>query len=341
MGTVPSKTVAPEPIPVADGDDVLNFLGFPGIETFFRPTPPTEERKLLLTKIKSIETADELDSYLSDNEDTITDVYRIHAPRMDITWLRVFNKHQDLLTLLPLKIGGPSSGVDLLHSVAAAQGHVDVILYLLNEVQGFDVNGKYGGSFTMLHVASFSGKIDIVRLLLGKDADLNIRDNLNRSAGEFAIMGGDVSVIDLLYLAGVTFEEDITRTTTVGSRAALVHLFDLGVFRHNMRLLFSCGVFFRLYDALRLRATVENSESSSIVKNSTKDFYRLLASVLEAAGAAEEKAFQCTLVTHFMMQFLKEQDDELRAVLLPYLDIFAEPRDGGKRKHLKKFRRRQ
>ncbi len=66
-----------------------------------------------------------------------------------------------------------ADGVPLLY-FAAANGHKDIVIYLLDMGAGIDERSDYGSA---LHVATQNEYVDIVRILLDRGADSNLRDD--------------------------------------------------------------------------------------------------------------------------------------------------------------------
>ncbi len=84
--------------------------------------------------------------------------------------------------------------------LASQKGHTDIVKFLLDK--GADVNVKAGMGFTALTFASFNGHIDIVKILLSKGADVNVEGTAVMTHGMTPLMaasrGGHIEVVKLL-----------------------------------------------------------------------------------------------------------------------------------------------
>ncbi len=72
--------------------------------------------------------------------------------------------------------------------------------------KGVNINGKDDIGNTALIIATFFGNKDSVELLVKAKADLNIQDEANRSAVDWAIIRGHVDCAAILILAGADTE---------------------------------------------------------------------------------------------------------------------------------------
>ena len=68
--------------------------------------------------------------------------------------------------------------------------------------KGADVNIKDNLGLAPLHQAAIKGSVDVVALLLAKGADLNAKDNYQQTALQWAAMKGKRSVEEVLKNAG-------------------------------------------------------------------------------------------------------------------------------------------
>ena len=78
---------------------------------------------------------------------------------------------------------------------AAEDGNIIVVKQHL--AAGVDVNAKRFG-ITSLHQAAYWGNKKIVKLLIGKDADVNATNNDNETPLDWAVMGGEKSIANLI-----------------------------------------------------------------------------------------------------------------------------------------------
>ena len=77
----------------------------------------------------------------------------------------------------------------LLHC-AARNNRTEIVNLLLSK--GADVNARDNDNRTPLHWAAYYGNTEIVNLLLSKGADVNARDNENRTALHDAAVWNDI-----------------------------------------------------------------------------------------------------------------------------------------------------
>ena len=79
---------------------------------------------------------------------------------------------------------------------AAARGHLEIVKMLLEKNAG--INAKEKGIWTALMLASQNGFADVVRLLIERGADVNARTALGETALMYAVENGYYSIADLL-----------------------------------------------------------------------------------------------------------------------------------------------
>ena len=81
-------------------------------------------------------------------------------------------------------------------TLAAGYGHAEIVEYLLNE--GSDVNSRDEGNRTALHYAVLGSQIEITRLLISKGAKVDaigeIRDQNQSTSLHLAVQLGDCEV---------------------------------------------------------------------------------------------------------------------------------------------------
>lgn len=92
--------------------------------------------------------------------------------------------------------GGPTALM-----VAAQDGHINIVRFLLRN--GADVNAmSKGGGATPLIVACTMGHIEIVKMLIEKGANVNLQKEGRRSALVQAAIGGHVEIVNILLEEG-------------------------------------------------------------------------------------------------------------------------------------------
>ena len=85
--------------------------------------------------------------------------------------------------------------------VAAHQGHIDIVKLLIS--RNADINAKHSFSGnTALIGATHQGHIDMVKLLIDANADLNIKNNEEKTALQIALGQGNTEIANLLKSAG-------------------------------------------------------------------------------------------------------------------------------------------
>lgn len=85
---------------------------------------------------------------------------------------------------------------------AAAQNRVEIAEYLINN--GIDVNSVKNGGLTSLHISTIMGNVDIVKLLIEKEAKLDIKCYDNGTPLHFAIATRNREIEDFLRKNGAS-----------------------------------------------------------------------------------------------------------------------------------------
>lgn len=106
------------------------------------------------------------------------------------------------------------SGANALH-LAAINGHSDVLRFYLDKCLLMDLDTVSNERFTPLHLASFSGKINAVRFLHSKGADLNLKSAHGNLPLHLAVQQGQVEVIEFLLANGSCVDADSYGLTPV------------------------------------------------------------------------------------------------------------------------------
>lgn len=107
------------------------------------------------------------------------------------------------LSLEPPKPASPPSGDDLLS--AAQNDHTDLVLEMIEE--GVDVNAKQGSGWTALQHACNHGNLEVVKALLDKGAEINHRNiPTGRAAIHYAAACEEDAVLRLLIERGADIE---------------------------------------------------------------------------------------------------------------------------------------
>jgi ankyrin repeat protein len=107
----------------------------------------------------------------------------------------------------------------------AKKGHKKLLEVMLNS--GIDVNTVVRArknleqGNTLLHIASYYGQVEIVRFLLERSADINIRSAVNNTAMHFAAFTNSAHVITLLLDRGASVKVTNTQGSTPLHFAAL------------------------------------------------------------------------------------------------------------------------
>ncbi|MDH5682151.1 MAG: ankyrin repeat domain-containing protein [Spirochaetota bacterium] len=93
-------------------------------------------------------------------------------------------------------------GSDPLLYHAFSDGRMDIVKYLLEK--GANINAKsYLYRQTVLHVAARGGNLKMVKYLIKRGADLNAKDNFGRSVLHDAVHGGNLKIVNHLIDKGL------------------------------------------------------------------------------------------------------------------------------------------
>ncbi|KAI9009510.1 ankyrin repeat-containing domain protein, partial [Gaertneriomyces semiglobifer] len=100
-------------------------------------------------------------------------------------------------TLRAIYTSKNSSGNTALH-MAAANGELEILKYILPHLTMGDVNSTNSDGSTPLHWAALNGKLDCVQLLLDSGADATLQNEQGRSAVTVAEQQGHMDVVNVL-----------------------------------------------------------------------------------------------------------------------------------------------
>ncbi|XP_045714065.1 ankyrin repeat domain-containing protein 16 isoform X2 [Phyllostomus hastatus] len=104
-----------------------------------------------------------------------------------------------------------SLGAQAIHR-AAVTGQNEAIRFLVSEL-GIDVDVRATSThLTALHYAAKEGHVSTVQMLVSLGADINCKDERNRSALHLACAGQHVACVELLLRSGLRDSADITGT---------------------------------------------------------------------------------------------------------------------------------
>ncbi|XP_066274823.1 ankyrin repeat and death domain-containing protein 1A-like isoform X2 [Branchiostoma lanceolatum] len=97
-------------------------------------------------------------------------------------------------------------GLNILHC-AAQNGHVDVIQFILEDLESFDLNGKDKNGKTAFHIGAEHGKLEPVEYLIGAGCDVNARSKDGSTAVHYASKNGHPEVLTKIIQAGAEVNE--------------------------------------------------------------------------------------------------------------------------------------
>ncbi|XP_078672542.1 uncharacterized protein LOC144911911 isoform X1 [Branchiostoma floridae x Branchiostoma belcheri] len=97
-------------------------------------------------------------------------------------------------------------GLNILHC-AAQNGHVDVIQFILEDLESFDLNGKDKTGKTAFHIGAEHGKLEPVEYLIGAGCDVNARSKDGSTAVHYASKNGHPEVLTKIIQAGAEVNE--------------------------------------------------------------------------------------------------------------------------------------
>ena len=110
------------------------------------------------------------------------------------------------------------SGVNSLH-LATVQGDIEIIKAILS--RGFDINIKCSEGLTSLMIAAFTKKVTVVDYFFDNGADPTLRDSFGRTCLHYASQGGDVTIIKKCLSLGLDIEsKDVDGKTPLMIAAA-------------------------------------------------------------------------------------------------------------------------
>lgn len=104
-----------------------------------------------------------------------------------------------------------SLGAQAIHR-AAVTGQNEAVRFLVSEL-GIDVDVRATSTYlTALHYAAKEGHVSTVQMLVSLGADINSKDERNRSALHLACAGQHVACVEFLLRSGLQDSPDITGT---------------------------------------------------------------------------------------------------------------------------------
>ena len=119
-------------------------------------------------------------------------------------WKAVYNNNIKEIASL-MEEGACPDGITPLH-MAAQEGHLDIVRYLVERGADFNQADKWGQ--TPLHAAAYNGHIEVVRYLIeGKGADFNLADRWNQTPLHLAACYGHTEVVRYLIERGADFNQ--------------------------------------------------------------------------------------------------------------------------------------
>ncbi|XP_073117149.1 uncharacterized protein [Elaeis guineensis] len=93
----------------------------------------------------------------------------------------------------------PSPGLARALHMAAANGHLDIVEYLINN--GVDVNAANSEKNTPLHWACLNGHIEVIKTLIHRGASVSVLNSHERTPMDEAVSGGKMEVVDAINAA--------------------------------------------------------------------------------------------------------------------------------------------
>ena len=132
---------------------------------------------------------------------------------------------------------------------AAANGHLEVVKILLKE--NADVDGRNLSNSTPMMAAAYDGRLDIVRCLVENGGDVNARNNSKKTSLMMASFNGHMNVITYLIKRGANLDYQDKEGKT-----ALQHAADRGYSEIEKELRFAVGNNSFKSDSFNLRKTL-------------------------------------------------------------------------------------
>ena len=114
-------------------------------------------------------------------------------------------------TAIHLVIWCNSKGWTILHD-ACSDGDIDKLIKLVYK-RDIDLNAQDNEGYTPLHAACAVGNLDVVRILLSVDADLNLTTDWGHTAEQLANDNGNQRLIDFLTYRATSIDDLETATT--------------------------------------------------------------------------------------------------------------------------------
>ncbi|KAL7751917.1 ankyrin repeat-containing protein [Sorochytrium milnesiophthora] len=113
--------------------------------------------------------------------------------------------HSGWSTSKVLALADPQTGNTALH-MAAANGHADVVQYLLEHLATPDVNARNSGGNTALHWCAVNGHLQVAEMLIKAGASVTAKNDAGKTPIYDAQLNGHEKVVDML-LQHVSAEE--------------------------------------------------------------------------------------------------------------------------------------
>lgn len=110
----------------------------------------------------------------------------------------------------PVDLNHKNSGEETLLRIALRHADIALLRVLLNWAPGFDLNVRYEGGMTLLHLAYQNGLEDIVKYLKTKGASVELKDDLSRLPHECVPQEDGVSdaLVDINHPRPITEEDE-------------------------------------------------------------------------------------------------------------------------------------